>query len=308
MSLLVVGTMAYDSVKTPFGERHWALGGSATYFSMSASFFTKVMLVAVIGDDFAKDHLELLESRGIDMNGVSRLPGGTFHWQGEYGYDLNEAKTLATHLNVLEKFDPDLPEGYRGAEYVFLANIDPRLQRKVLDQVKKPRLVACDTMNFWIHSALPELKKTLEMVDILFINEGEARMLANTPNMVKAAREIRAMGPRTLVIKQGEYGALLFHEGEIFSAPAFPLEEVFDPTGAGDTFAGGFMGHVARTGENELTPALLRQAIVVGSAMASFTVEKFSIDRLRELDRREIAERFRHFKRLTHFEDLTGEA
>lgn len=308
MSLLVVGTMAYDSVKTPFGERHLALGGSATYFSMSASFFTKVMLVAVIGDDFAKDHLELLGARGIDMNGVSRLPGCTFHWQGEYGYDLNEAKTLATHLNVLEKFDPSLPESYRGAEYVFLANIDPKLQRQVLGQVKKPRLVACDTMNFWITSALPELKKTLEMVDILFINEGEARMLANTPNMVKAAREIRAMGPRTLVIKQGEYGALLFHEGEIFSAPAFPLEEVFDPTGAGDTFAGGFMGHVARMGEKELSPALLRQAIVVGSAMASFTVEKFSIDRLKDLERREIAERFRHFKRLTHFEDLTAEA
>ncbi|VAX21483.1 Ribokinase [hydrothermal vent metagenome] len=306
MSMLVVGTMAYDSVKTPFGERDWALGGSATYFSLCASYFTDVKLVAVIGEDFKNEDLEMMKSHGIDLSGVQTINGKSFHWKGEYGFDLSEAKTLDTQLNVLAEFDPCLPDSHKDVDYVFLANIDPKLQQKVLDQVKNPKLVACDTMNFWIDGNLEELKKTLERVDILIINEGEARQLANTHNLVKAANEIRAIGPKTLIVKRGEYGALLFHEGSIFSAPAYPLEEVFDPTGAGDTFAGGFMGHIARMNEDDLSETLLRQAIIMGSVMASFTVEKFSMDRLHELKRDEVAERFKQFKKMTHFEELSG--
>ncbi|MDH5678300.1 MAG: PfkB family carbohydrate kinase [Nitrospinota bacterium] len=305
MSLVVVGTMAYDSVKTPFGQRDRALGGSATYFSMCASFFTKVRLVAVVGQDFDSADMKTLEERDVDTSGVEKAEGKSFHWKGEYGFDLNEAKTLDTQLNVLMGFDPKLPESYRDSDYLFLANIDPKLQQKVLDQMEKPRLVACDTMNFWIDGALAELKKTLARVDILIINEGEARMLAGTNNLQKAASSIRDMGPSTVIIKRGEYGALLFHKGDIFSAPAYPLEDVFDPTGAGDTFAGGFMGHIARMNEPELNETILRQAIVMGSVMASFTVEDFSIDRLRKLKRNEIADRFRFFKSFTHFEDLS---
>ena len=305
MSLVVVGTMAYDSVKTPFGQRDRALGGSATYFSMSSSFFTQVNLVAVVGEDFDSKDLQTLQGQGVDISGVEKANGKSFHWKGEYGYDLSEAKTLDTQLNVLMGFDPKLPDGYRKSNYLFLANIDPKLQQKVLDQMDKPRLVACDTMNFWISGALDELKKTLARVDILIINEGEARMLAGSTNLQKAAKTIRDMGPSTVIIKRGEYGALLFHEDEIFSAPAYPLEDVFDPTGAGDTFAGGFMGHIARMNQPKLTATILRQAIVMGSVMASFTVEDFSIDRLRRLKREEIADRFRFFKSLTHFDDLT---
>jgi sugar/nucleoside kinase (ribokinase family) len=305
MSLVVVGTMAYDSVKTPFGQRDAALGGSATYFSMSASFFTEVKLVAVVGEDFDKADLELLIRKGVDTAGVNHAKGKSFRWKGEYGFDLNEAKTLDTQLNVLLDFDPVLPPNFKEAKYLFLANIDPKLQQKVLDQMTSPRLVACDTMNFWIQGAVEELKKTLGRVDILIINEGEARMLANSSNLMKATKAIRAMGPGTIIIKRGEYGALLFHEGEVFSAPAFPLEDVFDPTGAGDAFAGGFMGHITRMNEPKLTSTILRQAIVMGSVMASFTVEDFSVDRLKKLERKEIADRFRYFKSLTHFEDIT---
>ena len=308
MSLLVVGTMAYDDVKTPFGERKMSLGGSATYFSLSASFFTPVNLVAIVGEDFKQADLDMLATHGVNLDGVEKSSGKSFHWKGEYGFDLNEAKTLDTDLNVLADFDPKLPEEYKKAEYVFLANIDPVLQQKVLDQVEKPRLVACDTMNFWIDGALEEFKKTLARVNILIINEGEARMLANTPNLVAAARAIRAMGPETVIIKQGEYGALLFYEDEVFSTPAYPLEEVFDPTGAGDTFAGGFMGHIARLNEEGLSDTALRQAIVMGSVMASFTVERFSVDRLRSIERKDIADRFKLFKRLTHFDDLSEES
>ena len=308
MSLLVVGTMAYDDVKTPFGEREMSLGGSATYFALSASFFTPVNLVAVVGEDFKQADLDMLAAHGVNLDGVEKSSGKSFHWKGEYGFDLNEAKTLDTDLNVLADFDPKLPEEYKKAEYVFLANIDPVLQQKVLDQVENPRLVACDTMNFWIDGALEEFKKTLARVNILIINEGEARMLANTPNLVAAARAIRAMGPETVIIKQGEYGALLFYEDEVFSTPAYPLEEVFDPTGAGDTFAGGFMGHIARLHDEGLSDTALRQAIVMGSVMASFTVERFSVDRLRSIERKDIADRFRLFKRLTHFDDLSEES
>ncbi|MBI5185024.1 MAG: sugar kinase [Nitrospinae bacterium] len=302
MSVLVVGSVAFDSVKTPFGEVKDALGGSGTYFSVSASYFADVCLVAVVGEDFPDEHLNMLKSHKIDISGVEKRPGKTFRWKGYYEFDLNTAHTLDTQLNVFADFKPKLPENYRDCEYVFLANIDPELQALVLDQVKNPKLVACDTMNFWIEGKLDALKKTLERVDMLIINDGEARELANEPNIVKAARKIIDIGPKTLIIKRGEYGALMVDKDSIFSAPAYPLEFVFDPTGAGDTFAGGLMGYLSSNGTaNE---GVLRQGIIYGSTMASFNVEDFSLNRLRTLSRDEIDTRFRFFKKLTHFEDL----
>ncbi len=303
MSILVVGSVAFDSVETPFGQVEEVLGGSGTYFSTSASFFTDVNLVAVVGEDFPAEHLEFLRSRNVDLSGLQTAPGRTFRWKGRYGYDLNEAQTLDTQLNVFETFKPDLPASHRRAEYVFLGNIDPELQLEVLRQVEKPKLVACDTMNFWIEGKREALLATLRHVDILLINEGEARQLAGEANLVKAARVILEMGPKTLVVKRGEYGVLLFSEHSIFSAPAFPLESVFDPTGAGDTFAGGFMGYLAST--NNLTEGSLRQATVLGSVMASFTVEDFSLNRMKALEYPEIEERFRRFKLLTEFDGLS---
>jgi sugar/nucleoside kinase (ribokinase family) len=302
MSILVVGSVAFDSVETPFGRVEEVLGGSGTYFSTSASFFTDVSLVAVVGEDFPAEHLEFLRSRNVDLSGLQTAPGRTFRWKGRYGYDLNEAQTLDTQLNVFETFKPDLPASCRQAEYVFLGNIDPELQLEVLKQVEKPKLVACDTMNFWIEGKREALLATLRHVDILLINEGEARQLAGEANLVKASRIILAMGPKTLVVKRGEYGVILFSEHSIFSAPAFPLESVFDPTGAGDTFAGGFMGYLAST--NNLTEGSLRQATVLGSVMASFTVEDFSLNRMKALAYPEIEERFRRFKLLTEFDGL----
>lgn len=302
MSILVVGSVAFDSVETPFGQVEEVLGGSATYFSTSASFFTEVRLVAVVGEDFPAAHLEFLSNRGIDLSGLQKVPGDTFRWKGRYGYDLNEAQTLDTRLNVFESFRPRLAEGFENAEYVFLANIDPELQLEVLQQVRRPRLVACDTMNFWIGGKCEALKKTLRYVDIFIINEGEARQLAQEPNLIKAARAILAMGPKTLVVKRGEYGVLMFTEHSVFSVPAYPLESVFDPTGAGDTFAGGFMGYLAATRADH--DGAIRKAVVFGSIMASFTVEDFSLDRLRRLDYAQIEERYRKFKLLTEFEGL----
>jgi sugar/nucleoside kinase (ribokinase family) len=302
MDILVIGSVAFDSVETPFGRGDDVLGGSATYFSTSASFFTGVQLVAVVGDDFPEEPKEFLSSRGVDLAGLQTRPGKTFRWKGRYGYDLNEAQTLETHLNVFETFHPQLPESYRKAEYVFLANIDPELQLEVLNQVERPKLIACDTMNFWIDGKRDALVRTLGHVDILVINEAEVRQLADEANLVKASRAVLAMGPKTLVVKRGEYGVLVFTEHSIFSAPAYPLEEVFDPTGAGDTFAGGFMGYLAAT--NNLTDETIRKATVFGSVMASFTVEDFSLDRLRKLSWAEIEERFRHFQALTTFEGL----
>jgi len=302
MSLLVVGSVAFDSVKTPFGEADEVLGGSATYFSTSASYFTDVRLVAVVGEDFPEEHLTFLKGRGINIDGIERRPGRTFRWKGEYSYQLNEAKTLETELNVFESFHPNLPEAYRDSPIVFLANIDPSLQLEVLKQVDKPKLTACDTMNFWIEGKLDALIETLVSVDILIINDGEARELAREVNLVKAAKKIRAYGPRILVVKQGEYGALMFNEAAIFSAPAFPLENVFDPTGAGDSFAGGFMGYLARC--EEVNDASIRQAVVYGSTMASFNVEDFSLDRMRALKQEEIKSRFQAFKALTAFENI----
>lgn len=302
MEILVVGSVAFDSVETPFGQQDEVLGGSATYFSTAASFFTGVRLVAVVGEDFPDQHRTFLAGRNIDLSGLQVAPGKTFRWKGRYGFDLNEAQTLETHLNVFEGFQPQLPENFRDSEVVFLANIDPELQLEVVRQVRRPRLIACDTMNFWISGKREALVKTLREVDILVINEGETRQLAGEANLVKAARSILALGPKTLVVKRGEYGVLVFTAHSIFSAPAYPLEEVFDPTGAGDTFAGGFIGHLAATGD--FSEAGVRKATVFGSVMASFTVEDFSLERLRRVTWGEIEARFRKFQALTVFEGL----
>jgi len=300
MSLLVVGSVAFDSVKTPFGEADEVLGGSATYFATSASYFTEVRMVAVVGEDFPESHFQFLKERGIDTDGVERQPGRTFRWRGEYGFHLNEAKTLETQLNVFETFHPKLPAAYSDSTFVFLGNIDPELQLDVLRQVKGPKLVACDTMNYWIEGKREALLKTLKEVDILMINDGEARELAKEFNLVGVARKILAMGPKILVIKRGEYGALMFNGQTMFAAPAFPLESIFDPTGAGDSFAGGFMGYLSKNGEvNDVT---IRQAVIYGSAMASFNVEAFSLDRLRSLKADDITSRYKEFKALTFFE------
>ena len=302
MSLLVVGSMALDSVETPFGRRDDVLGGSATYFSTAASFFGPVRLVATVGEDFPEEHVRFLAGRGVDLAGLVRQVGKTFRWKGRYEFDLNTAHTLDTQLNVFASFKPDLPQAWRASEYVFLGNIDPDLQRAVLDQVRGPRFVACDTMNYWISSKRESLLKTLKRVDLLFVNDGEARQLAGEHNVVKAARKILTFGPRAVVVKRGEYGALFFSGAEVFAASAFPVPDVFDPTGAGDSFAGGFMGYVARSGSEE--PAVLRRAIVLGSVLASFAVEQFSLDRLRTLTADEIRARYAEVRQLAHFDDL----
>ncbi len=302
MHILVVGSVALDTVKTPFGEAKEVLGGSAVYFAASASFFTPVSVVAVVGEDFPLDSLDFLKGREVDFAGLERRPGRTFRWQGEYSFDLNEAKTLDTQLNVFAEFHPRLPEPYRKREIIFLANIDPELQREVLNQALGPRLVAADTMNFWIHGKPESLRQTLEQVQVLIINDAEARMLAQEANLVRAARKILSWGPRSLVIKRGEYGALSFSDGGWFAAPALPLEDVYDPTGAGDAFAGGFLGFLAST--RNFDEANLRRAVIMGSVMASFAVEAFSLDRLQSLTYPEIETRYRQFKTLAHFEDL----
>lgn len=291
--VLVVGSVAFDSVRTPFGQAEETLGGSATYFSYAASFFVPVRLVAVVGEDFPGVHLDLLRERGVDLAGLEVAPGKTFRWAGEYGYDLDEATTLATHLGVFADFRPRLPADFRKTPFLFLANIDPDLQREVLHQLERPRLVALDTMNYWIEGKREALLRVLREVDALVINDAEARQLTREPSLVKAARTILGLGPRIVVIKRGEHGVLMATNGRFFFAPAYPLESVFDPTGAGDTFAGGFMGVLARDGE--LDEPALRRAIVYGSVMASFTVEDFSLNRLRRLDPKEIDERVRAF-------------
>ncbi len=301
--LLVVGSVALDTVRTPFGEVSEVLGGSATYFSTAASFFTPVDLIAVVGEDFPEEHVAFLKSRRIDLAGLERKSGLTFRWQGEYTHHMNEAHTLDTRLNVFESFRPTIPESYRAPELLFLGNIDPELQLDVLNRVSRPKLVACDTMNFWIERKRDALWRVLEKVDVLVINDGEARALGQSPNLVQVAKDILARGPKHLIVKRGEYGVLMFTSGQTFGTPALPLEDVKDPTGAGDTFAGGMMGYLAFTGE--FSGASFRQAAVFGSVMASFTVEAFSLDRLRKLDYKEIEARFREFKRLTHFEDLS---
>ena len=303
MSLCVVGSVALDAVKTPFGEVDEALGGSATFFSTAASFFTEVNLVAVVGDDFPPEHLAFLRSRGINLDGLQRAPGRTFRWRGEYGYQLNEAKTLDTQLNVFAAFRPALPAAYRDAEFVFLANIDPALQSDVLRQMNRPKFVACDTMNFWIAGKRTALVRTLAQVDLVVINDGEARQLAEEANLVRAAARILSWGPKILVVKRGEYGALMFNGKTIFAAPAYPLENVFDPTGAGDSFAGGMMGYLS-TQQGAVTDAMLRRAVIYGSVMASYNVEAFSLDRMRSLTEEAITARYRDFQALMAFDPL----
>jgi sugar/nucleoside kinase (ribokinase family) len=302
MSILVVGSVAYDTVETPFGRAERVLGGSASFFSVAASFFTPVNLVGVVGDDFGEAQLAAFRGRPIDLEGLERMDGKTFHWQGKYSYDLNSRDTICTDLNVFEFFEPKIPARYRGSEVVFLGNIDPVLQRGVLEQVERPRIVACDTMNFWISGKAEELRRTLAKVQVLLVNDAEARELSGEWNLVKAARAIREMGPRTVVVKKGEHGVLMFDGEEAFAAPAFPLETVFDPTGAGDTFAGGFLGYLA--GCPATDGAALRRAIVMGSTLASFCVEAFSLDRLLTLTRPEIDGRYRRFRELTVFEAI----
>lgn len=302
MSIVVVGSVAFDKVITPYGEVEKTLGGAATYFSVAASYFCPVQVVGVVGEDFGDQHIAVFEDRGVDIAGIVHAEGKTFYYGCEYSWNLNDRTTLFTELNVFEKFKPDLPASYRQAPYVFLANIDPELQLSVLEQVESPRLVAMDTMNFWIDGALEALQRTLRKVDILVINDEEARQLADTYNLVQAAANIRDMGPSAVIIKRGEHGAMAFLGDEIFTVPGYPLRELVDPTGAGDTFAGGLMGCLVRTGDH--TPEGLRRAIVAGSVMASFCVERFSLEGITGLQQQQIATRYRAFQTLTRFGDL----
>lgn len=298
--LLVVGSVAIDSIKTPFGERERSLGGSATHFSVSASFFTEVGVVAVIGEDFTDEDKAVFHERRINTSNLQRIPGGkTFRWAGEYGFDLNTAHTLDTQLNVFADFNPNLSDTARKSPFLFLGNIQPTLQREVREQMDA-RFVAMDTMNLWIDTTRDELLKTIAVVDAIVINDAEARQLAEEPNLIRAARKILTWGPKLLVVKRGEYGAALFTKESYFATPAFPLESVFDPTGAGDSFAGGFMGYLAQA--DKIDETTLRRAIIYGSVMASYNVEEFSCDRLRKLQAEEIRARFHQFKEFTHFE------
>jgi sugar/nucleoside kinase (ribokinase family) len=301
MSLLVVGSMAFDSIKSPFGEVERVIGGSATYFSLAASYLTPVRLVSVVGKDFPKGTLDMLSARGIDLQGLKVAEGVTFHWKGYYEYDLNIAHTVKTDLNVFENFAPVLPASYRESRYVFLGNIDPKLQLDILAQVREPKIVALDTMNFWIGKSPQLLREVIRSVDIVLINEAEIRELTGEFNLVKAARKLMRMGPERVVIKRGEYGVLYLSDGEIFAAPAYPLETIFDPTGAGDSFAGGFMGYLASRDGDVLTEMDYRRATIYGSAIASFTVEAFSTERLEGLSRQEIDSRLSAFQALTEF-------
>ncbi|MFH1197027.1 MAG: PfkB family carbohydrate kinase [bacterium] len=303
MGLLVVGSIAYDDVETPFGKIEGALGGSSTYVSLSASYFTApVNLVGVVGDDFKKEHIKLLEDHNIELEGLQIIPGGkTFRYGCKYQYDLNNRDTLFTHLNAFENFNPVIPEKWQKSSFVLLGNIQPSLQMNVLNQLTDPKFVVCDTMNLWINIAKPELLEVLKKVDVLIINDSEARLLSNEPNLIKAAALIRNLGPKILVIKKGEHGALLFHEDSIFSAPAYPMENIFDPTGAGDAFAGGFTGYLHKT--QDLSFENMKRAVVYGSTLASFCVEKFSTEGIQDLSTLQIHERFLAFRELSRFDD-----
>jgi sugar/nucleoside kinase (ribokinase family) len=300
LSLLVVGSVAFDALESPYGKVDRALGGAATYFAVAASFFTPVNLVGIVGDDFTAKDAAIFKGRAIDIEGLERAAGKTFFWAGKYSQNLNERVTLATELNVFAGFKPKLPEKYKKSKFVFLANIAPELQRDVLHQVKiRPQVAALDTMNYWISGSNAELRETLKHVDILMINDSECRELSNEHNLLLAAKHIFKMGPSILVVKRGEYGAMMVDKKGVFCVPAFPLEEPHDPTGAGDSFAGGFMGYLASAGKTNDT--VLRRAMVYGSVLGSFTVESFGLDRLGTLKRREIHGRARHFAKLTQF-------
>ena len=305
MSLVVVGSVAYDGVETPHGKVERMLGGACTYIALAASFFTRAQIVGVVGDDFAQEDVDLLTGRGIDLEGLERVPGKTFYWAGVYSPDMNDRTTLTTDLNVFADFKPKLPESYRAAPYLLLGNIQPELQRSVRAQMNGVRFVGGDTMNYWIQDYRDQLLATIKDWDFLLINDSEARMLAGEHNLRRAAEKIQRMGPHTLVIKRGEYGAILFQGGDHFMVPGFLLEDVFDPTGAGDSFAGGFMGHLAEKGvdprHGDIDHQELRRAVIYGSVMGSFCCEKFGVDRFRNLTRAEIDGRYREFKAFTDF-------
>jgi sugar/nucleoside kinase (ribokinase family) len=303
VGLLVVGSLALDTIETPFGKSENMLGGSAVYISVAASYFVApVRLVGVVGGDFPSDAISFLHEKNIDTDGLEVIKEGkTFRWGGRYHYDLNMRDTLYTDLNVFETFDPKIPQQFRKCKYVCLGNIDPVLQRRVLEQIDRPKLVVGDTMNFWIERKTSELKNTLKVMDVLIVNDSEARLLAKEPNLIKAARMIMEMGPRIIIIKKGEHGALLVTESTIFSAPAYPLENIHDPTGAGDTFAGGFVGWIAKT--EELSDANLKRAVIYGSTMASFCAEQFGVSGIRDLAYLQVKDRFREFRELSRFEE-----
>lgn len=301
LDLLVVGSVAFDSIKTPFAERPRILGGSASYFSLAASCFTSVKIVSVVGDDFLQEHRDVFKDRPIDLRGLEVRKGKTFHWAGEYHYDFNERTTLATELNVFADFQPNIPDDYCDAPVVFLANIDPELQLEVLEKVRNPRLVGCDTMNFWIESKPDALAKLLPKLDILVINEEEARQLASEANTLRAGMKIVGMGPDRVVIKRGEYGVISMTKDSFFATTAYPIQDVEDPTGAGDSFGGGMFGYLAEKGIFD--EVHLRRSLVVGSAVASFCVERFGVEGLLQCDTHSIAERYRIFKKHTAFED-----
>ena len=300
--ILTVGSVAFDSIKTPFGEVSRVVGGAATFFSVAASFFTDVRLVAVVGEDFGDTQMQVFGGRRIDLSGLQRVPGETFRWKGAYGFDLNTRETIYTHLNVFDEFQPRVPEAFRESPFVFLANIHPTLQLEVLEQIKAPELVVLDTMNYWIEGTPVELRSVIERVDVVVINDEEARLLSGESNLVKAARSICQMGPSRVAIKRGEFGVLMALGNDFFAAPALPLESVLDPTGAGDTFAGGFVGCLAAV--PRLSDDAIRRAVICGSAMASFAVEDFGITRLLSLTDEDIRERLRAFERLTKFDAL----
>ena len=302
MSVLIVGSIALDTVKTPVEEHADLLGGSASYAALGASFFSPVKLVGVVGDDFPASEFEFWKTRNIDAAGVQRVKGKTFRWSGEYAWDLNTRETKSVALNVFEHFQPTLPDSFRETEFVLLANIAPGLQAHVLDQMKRPRFVVADTMDLWIETTRPELDALLPRLDLLILNDSEARQMTGETSLIKAGRRIRKSGPRFVAIKKGEHGALLFGEDEFFSCGAYPLEDIHDPTGAGDTFAGGLAGHLAGNVNGEVGFTDLRKAIIYGSVLASFNVEKFSLERLRDLTQDEIADRYQMFKLMSQFE------
>jgi sugar/nucleoside kinase (ribokinase family) len=299
MSILVVGTVAFDSIETPFGVAERVLGGSASYFALAASYFAPVRIVGVIGRDFPQEYLDLFTQRSIDLEGLKKERGETFHWRGKYHEDINIRDTLELHLNVLSGFVPQLPESYRDAEYVFLGNIDPAMQIEVLNQIQHMRLVVCDTMDHWIRESNTDLHAVLKRIEMLVVNDSEARLLSGENNIVRAARAILKMGPEVVLIKRGEYGVLQFSDSSIFATPAYPLEEVFDPTGAGDSFAGGFLGQLARSGDHSQRG--IRRAIAYGSVVASFTVEDFGVKRLTDVSLSDIEQRYQGFAQLTDF-------
>ncbi len=299
MSVLVVGKVALDTIKTPLGRKENILGGSASYSSVSASNFAKVNLVGVVGKDFPHKHVKLLNDKSIDLEGLSVEPGKTFKWEGEYGWDFSDPRTIATHLNLLAKFNPQIPQSYRNTKYLFLANIDPQIQLRVLKQMNKPKIVACDTMNYWIENSRKDLLKLLKLVDIFILNQSEARELMKEPNLIQAGKSLLKLGPKIVIIKKGEHGVLLFCQNSTFAAPALPLKSIVDPTGAGDTFAGGFIGYLAKAKKTDKNS--LRKAVVYGSIMATFSVESFSLKRLASVTAKDIGRRMKEFRKYTAF-------